>query len=71
MRRLALLALALPLAGCGDGGNARVTDAGPCLVAVERTVCHPAGATPVCVPEAFLAVRRIPQCLPVGWERGA
>lgn len=60
----------LGLAACGDAAP-RVTDAGPCLVVVERQVCTPAGVTPICTREAFLAVRRTPECLPGGTERGA
>lgn len=71
-RTLLLCAIAMTLAGCGGGGDgSRVMDAGPCLVTIERTVCHPTGGAPLCVPEAFLAVRRTPQCLPIDRERGA
>ena len=71
MTRIAVVALlAVGQSACGEAAP-RVTDAGPCLIVIVRTVCMPAEATPICVPEAFMAVRRTPKCLPAGMERGA
>lgn len=70
MRILIAVVPMLGLAACGDAGP-RVTDAGPCLVVIERQVCTPSMPSAICTRETFLTVRRTPVCLPSGSERGA
>ena len=63
MKVVIILAAAALLAGCGDGTNARVTEAGDCDIVIERSTCTPAGkAGAICTRSVIVATRKTEEC---------